>query len=192
MYPVEFIMILMIVMALQAVCALCGNVVKLARLYPGEDLRIADLLRQNSPWVMALLVMGAGLCGARMIAQKDADTYSNFGLATASRGNIDESIPYFRNALQLAPDNFQVKFNLAFVYMKLEKFEEAVPLFRDIVRIEPGDANSNYILGIALTKSGRYEEGLKYVEEAIRINPNHEDARKFLNMQTNETKSGPS
>jgi tetratricopeptide (TPR) repeat protein len=192
LYPVEFIMILLFILGLQAAGSLSGHAFKQAGLCPGKDSRIAGRIGQDIPWLMALLVLCASLYGTLMIVQKDPDTYSNFGRAVASRGNIEESIPYFQKALQLKPDHFQAKSNLAIAYFELEKYEETVPLLRHIVHIKPGDANNHYLLGVALIRLGNYQEGIKYVEEAIRIDPNHEHAREFLNMQTSETKDGRS
>lgn len=131
---------------------------------------------------MSAIIMGVGLCGMLEITKKDGSTYTDFGIAAASRGKIAESIPYFQEALQFSTDNPQAKYNLAIAYFELGKYQDAVPLLRDTVLIKPGSADSNYLLGVALSRSGSYQEGMGYIKEALRINPDHKGAINAMNM----------
>jgi tetratricopeptide (TPR) repeat protein len=192
MYPVEFVMLLLLVMALQTVGSVSRKALERARLIPDAASRTVGLLNRYGPWVMLALTLGVGVYGTSLILEKDAATYSNFGKALASRGAIEESIPYFEKAVQLIPQNPQAKANLAQAYILLEKYGRAIPLLRDAQRAKPGDADSNYLLGLALANTGNLQEGLKYVQEALRLNPNHGDARHTHNMLVNKTDSKPS
>ena len=182
MYPVEFILILLFVMSLQAAGTVCRRVLQEIRLFPEDASLVVGFVSNNISWVMAVCVLSAGVYAALALTQKDAETYSNSGLALASREKISESVPWFQKALKVDPESLQAKSNLAIAYVKLEKFGEGVPLLREIVRARPGDANNNYLLGIALAMSGSHQEGINYLQDALRINPNHENARNALNM----------
>ena len=182
LYPVELVMILLFVLTIQAAGDVGRNVLTRAGLYPGEDSPVTGFFRQNSPWLMSAIIMGVGLCGMLEITKKDGSTYTDFGIAAASRGKIAESIPYFQEALQFSTDNPQAKYNLAIAYFELGKYQDAVPLLRDTVLIKPGSADSNYLLGVALSRSGSYQEGMGYIKEALRINPDHKGAINAMNM----------
>ena len=182
MYPVEFILILLIVLMLHAIGAACRNMLERARLFFAEASPMMSLLHRYGPWVAALLIVGVGAYGISMIMERDPGTYNNLGKALALRGNQGEAIPFFEQALQCDPQNLQTKFNLALAHLKLAQYGKAVPLLREVLRAEPGDAHNNYLLGIALTRSGMLPEGQKYLQEALRLNPGHEDARKALSM----------
>lgn len=191
LYPVELVMILLFAMTIQAAGDVGRNVLTRAGLYPGKDSLITGFFRQNSPWLTSAIIMGVGLCGMLEISKKDGSTYTDFGIAVASRGKIEESIPYFQEALKLSIDNPQAKYNLAIAYFKLGRYEDAVPLLRDAVRIKPGSADSNYLLGVALSRSGSHQEGMGYVKEALRINPDHKGAVNTLNMHIKPSITGP-
>jgi tetratricopeptide (TPR) repeat protein len=182
MYPVEFILILLIVLMLHAIGAAGGNMLERTRLFLAEVSPIRGLLHRCGPWVAALLIVGVGAYGISMIMERDPGTYNNLGRALAARGNQGEAIPFFEQALQHDQENLQAKFNLALAHLKLAHYGEAVPLLREVLRAKPGDADNNYLLGVALARSGMLPEGQKYLQEALRLNPGHEDARKALSM----------
>lgn len=191
LYPVEFVMILLFVVILQSVGTFCRKLAGSAGLVPEESALVAKSRPARISWIMALCFICVGIWGAFIIVGKDSETYSNFGKALVSRGGTSESVHWFEKALQISPESLQPKFNLALVYIRLEKFGEAVPLLREVVRAKPRDANANYFLGASLVHSGSYEEGLKHIRDALHINPQHEDAREILNRLNHAAKDEP-
>jgi 4-amino-4-deoxy-L-arabinose transferase-like glycosyltransferase len=67
MYPVEFILLLLLVLALQAAGALSRKALAWARFLPGDALPFTGLLSRYGPWVMVLLTLGVGVYGTYMI-----------------------------------------------------------------------------------------------------------------------------
>jgi hypothetical protein len=185
MYPVEFVLILLLVMAIWSAGAVSRHVLEQVRLLPGAASPAMGRLSRYGPWVMALVVLGIGGYGSKMIMVRDSGTYLSFGSALASRGNLKEAIPHFEQAVLLCPEELQAKANLARAYLGTEQYGEATPLLREVLRAKPGKADSNYLLGAALAKSGSLDEGLKYIREALRLDPNHHDATQTLNTLLN-------
>lgn len=191
MYPVEFVMIILLILVLQGIGMAVGYMLERLALSPAALWSWRSMLHRYGPWAATLLVLGTGVYGAWMIADRDSGTYDRLGRALASRGNLEEAIPSFQKAVRRDPGNFQAKHDLALAHLRLEQYGEAVPLLREVLSFNPGDADSNYLLGLALAKSGMSQEGLKHLQEALRLNPGHEKARNALSTLANPSPSGP-
>ena len=185
MYPVEFVMILLVVMMLQAVGTACCKMLEGARLFSADAAPVRALLHRYRPWITVLMTLAVGLYGTWMIIGRDSGTYDNLGRALANRGNLGDSVPFFEQAVQHDPTNLQAKHDLALAHVRLEQYGKAVPLLREVLHGRPGDADSHYLLGVALFKGGMLQESQKHLQEALRLNPGHENARKSLNALAN-------
>ena len=80
----------------------------------------------------AVLVSCAG-SGVRKAAQAEFDS----GLALYSRGQYEESIPYFERATKLVPEFWQAHMYLGRAYLNLEKWHEALPPLRTAFELQP-------------------------------------------------------
>ena len=191
MYPVEFVMILLVVMMLQAMGAALGKMLERARLFPVDVSPVRGLLPRYGPWVTAAMTLSVGLYGIWTILEKDAGTYHNFGRSLATRGKLGDSLPFFQKAVQRDPGNLQAKYDLALAHLQLKQYGKAIPLLREVLQAKPRDADHNYHLGLALAQSGMLQEGLQYLQEALRLNPGHENATKALSVFANPPMNKP-
>ncbi len=100
----------------------------------------------------------------------------NQGLALFKRGNIEEAILSYRNALALNPDYAEAMNNLGAALDQSGRKGEVQTLYEKAIRLQPdyGDAYNN--LGIYLYSQGMYEQAAKAFQKAVSLDPSNSDA----------------
>jgi serine/threonine protein kinase len=80
---------------------------------------------------------------------------------------------HFRQALQLAPDNIDYRYNYALTLLRLENERDAVREFRQVLRQDPERADAHYFLGEALLIVGDTAAAVAALENAVQyaVNP---------------------
>ncbi|MBI2996930.1 MAG: tetratricopeptide repeat protein [Deltaproteobacteria bacterium] len=114
------------------------------------------------------------------IGQESSFARNNLGFALVHRGQLEESIGHFRQALRIDPAFAGAHSNLGFALAGLGRVGEAVDHYREALRINPAHSNAHNNLGVALGGRGRLEEGVEHFREAVRINPAHAAAHNNL------------
>jgi len=87
--------------------------------------------------------------------------------------NYPKAIETYNKIISLAPRIRTNYYNLALVYMKMNKYEEVVQVLKKAVENIPGDCPLLARLGIAYVKLGKLKEALEANQAALRINPNY-------------------
>jgi Flp pilus assembly protein TadD len=87
----------------------------------------------------------------------------------AQRGQPDEAITCFREALRLKPDYPEAHYNLGTTLGELGRREEAVVCYREAIRLRPDYAEALNNLGLALTELGRPGEAAVLLRQAARL-----------------------
>jgi tetratricopeptide (TPR) repeat protein len=105
----------------------------------------------------------------------DYATYHNMGLVLLMQEKTEQSIPYLEKATELAPDQADAHYNLAYAYLFTDQFDNALPhaklalkLYKD--KELKGDAAR--ITGGILAEKRDYLNALKYYEMADKLIPN--------------------
>ncbi|MCJ7663010.1 MAG: tetratricopeptide repeat protein [Desulfobacterales bacterium] len=104
----------------------------------------------------------------------------NLGVELAQKGNIDEAILHYQEALRINPTYASAHFNLGNALFNQGKVDEAILHYQEALRINPEDAMGHNNVGIALIRQGRADEAIFHFTEAIRIDPNYLQARRNL------------
>ena len=68
--------------------------------------------------------------------------------------DVEKSIKYFMQALELKPDFYEAHYNLAQILMSLNRNDEALKSLEIIARLKPGDNENLYNLGKTYYKKG--------------------------------------
>jgi TolB-like protein/class 3 adenylate cyclase/cytochrome c-type biogenesis protein CcmH/NrfG len=99
-----------------------------------------------------------------------------------SRANLEAAIEYYREALQLAPDDVSALAELADVLASNvsslwskaphEDFRQAKGLAARALELDASDAYCQHVMGVVLSLQGRHPEAIEKFEAAIRLNPN--------------------
>ena len=91
----------------------------------------------------------------------------NTALAHKNKGDFELAAKYYEEILKITNKFSEVYFNLAFVYIDLDKQEDAIRCLNKFLELEPNDTEGHYFLGSAYFKTKDYEKGYPYFEHRI-------------------------
>ncbi len=94
----------------------------------------------------------------------DVNGYQNLAIIYVLTGRPAAALAYYRRALELAPENGEIRRRLILVLTNQGKTDEALKLAEGFVGATPGEAD--YIQGFVLMKEGRAEKALVHFEAA--------------------------
>jgi arylsulfatase A-like enzyme/Flp pilus assembly protein TadD len=108
----------------------------------------------------------------------DAVTISR-ALARALRnvGRYDEALPVMRRALEIHPDDDEMRMNLAGTMRKLGDLEESESLLRDVVSRDPCAVRPRSLLGKVLMERGLYAERIAMLADGMERCPDEASFR---------------
>ncbi len=102
---------------------------------------------------------------------KSKFAHNNVGNIETARGNLDQAIGHFRQALLIDSDYVKANYNLANALAKKAEFIEAIAHYRQALRIDPDNAEAHNNLGNVLALHGNLEEAIQHFRHALRLNP---------------------
>jgi tetratricopeptide (TPR) repeat protein len=87
------------------------------------------------------------------------------------------AISYYKNALEITPNNKILNYNLGKLYQDLGQLESAKEQYQNLIAIDPNSYPAYNNLGyIAFYYEDNYEEAVRYYSKAIEINPSYDQA----------------
>jgi Flp pilus assembly protein TadD len=98
--------------------------------------------------------------------------HSGLGVALTARGQFDEAIENFREAIQLNPNYYEALYNLGVALAAKGRPDEAIENYRKAIQINPNYYEALDNLGVALAAKGQLDEAIENYRQAIQINPN--------------------
>ncbi len=102
------------------------------------------------------------------------------GIALGKKGQIDEAINRFQEAVRLKPDFVDAYYNLGFALSMKGLTDEAIAEFQKALRLQPDDADAHSNLGNALFRKGQIDEAIGQYREALRLKPGLAEIRYYL------------
>ena len=106
--------------------------------------------------------------------------HNNLGAALAMKGQTDEAIGQYQEAIRLKPDYAEAHNNLGAAFYHQRRSGEAIRQYQEAIRLKPDYAEAHGNLGIALVEKGQTDEAIRQFQEALRLKPDYADARKNL------------
>lgn len=109
-------------------------------------------------------------------------------------GDMDESMVYYRRAVNLKPYAIEPKLGLAYPYSAMAMWDEIIELYEKILETDPQNSLVNYRLGLIYYNRGQYERADGYIEKTVNLYPFDYDSlllfawNKLMMQRTREAK----
>ena len=108
--------------------------------------------------------------------------HSNLGNALLQKGDVDEAIVHYQQALQIKPDSAQTHNNLGNALLQKGDVDEAIAHCQMALQIKPDFAEAHNNLGNALLRKGHVDEAMAHCQKALQIKPDYAEAHNNLGM----------
>jgi tetratricopeptide (TPR) repeat protein len=108
--------------------------------------------------------------------------YNNLGSALSKKGQFDEAVRQFQEALRIKPDYPQAQINLGVVLSQKGEPGQAIQHLQEAIRLSPNFRDGRYLLGLALVQNGQLDEAIHQFEETLRVRPDHVGAHYDLGL----------
>ena len=93
-------------------------------------------------------------------------------MKSAQQGKYQQAIRSFEEALDIAPEQADIRRNLGLAYMELGDADRAKAYVREVIRLDPHDAWSFLLLGnIAWKQERDYDLAIRYYQKAYENKP---------------------
>jgi protein O-mannosyl-transferase len=122
------------------------------------------------------------------VTENNQIAHKSLGDALDKKGQTDEAIAHFQEAIRLKPGYADVHNNLGNTLLKKGQADEAIAHFQEAIRLKPGYANAYNNFGNALLRKGQPGEAIRQYQEAIRLEP--VDANTHYNLGNAFLKNG--
>lgn len=106
----------------------------------------------------------------------------NKGELLYKNGLVEDAILIYKKALEFAPEDEDIHYNLAIAYAKIGDTNSAIKHYQEALKIVPEHLETRNNLGNLLAKLGRYKEAEEHFKYALNIMP--DDAQLHNNYGT--------
>ncbi len=100
----------------------------------------------------------------------------NLGEAVSGRGQAEEALAYYREALRIQPGYFEAMNNIGVQLIKLQRVGEAIPVLKDALKAQDAPIAHNN-LGQALSDAGDYDAAIEQFRAALKLRPDYPNAQ---------------
>lgn len=164
-----------------------------------NEMQAALSLAPSNPALIvgtAVAEQGAGhLDQALALAERageNATAKAILGDVQEKRGQFDEAVKAYRQAVVLDPAREQYRVALGLEWIEHEAFDQAIELLRQSSSLFPKSGVLRTLLAIAVYARGEAKESEQILNNAITINPNYRPAYRCLSKIVLESSAAPS
>jgi len=108
--------------------------------------------------------------------------HNNLANLLTRRGDTEEGMPHYYEALKLNPDFAEGHLNLGIVLEGTGKYAAAVEQYERAIEIAPDWADAHYDMGVVLGKMHRLDAAIWHYERAVEIRPEYVEAHDNLGV----------
>ncbi len=101
------------------------------------------------------------------------------GNRSYNSGRYEQAIEFYREALEIRPNNAKAQFNLGDAYYAKQSYDTAYAEFQKVLDISPDaklKSDAVYNMGNCLLAQGKYYDAFNIYKVALKLNPENENA----------------
>ena len=117
---------------------------------------------------------------ALKVTENNYLAHKAFGDALGLKGQFDEAISQYHEALRLKPDYADAHNNLGSALCKKGQIDEAISQYREALRLKPDYPDAQYNLATLLVGKGRIEEAIRRFQQLLSVRPDYAEAHNNL------------
>jgi tetratricopeptide (TPR) repeat protein len=99
--------------------------------------------------------------------------HNNYAITMDQKGNIDEAIKHYLEALRIKPDFPEVHNNLGAAYDKTGKHDEAFQQYLEALRLKPEYPDALYNTAASYRMRGKIDEAIEYYKKVLQLRPDY-------------------
>jgi tetratricopeptide (TPR) repeat protein len=103
------------------------------------------------------------------------DPYLACGSAYEYAKNYDSAIVWLAKGLDKVTDRTTLLLQIAYDYIRMDKYSEAIPYFREYVELAPDDAATMYNLSICYNNNKMYDSAVAVYHKILAVEPENTD-----------------
>ena len=111
---------------------------------------------------------------------RNSGAEQNLGQAIHEKGNVEEAIVHFQNALRIDPSQASVHSALGVALLETGRAQQSLTYLERALQIDPNDADAHYNFGNTLLQLGRAREAVAQYSRALELNRDDVEAQNNL------------
>jgi tetratricopeptide (TPR) repeat protein len=116
------------------------------------------------------------------VTQDNYISHNNLGGALFNKGQTNEAMIQFQEAIRIKSSYAPAHFNLGLILFNQGHTDEAISQYQEAILLKPDDADTHYNLGLALGRIGQTGEAMIQFQEAIRLKLDNSDVHNKLGI----------
>ena len=109
----------------------------------------------------------------------------------SQKGQFEEAVEAYHQALQINPDATGPFYNLGLAYKHLKQYERASAAFESALRLEPGNMNIRLNLGNIYNRMERWEQAIDHLNRVVHHSTDNAEAHGNLGWAYLNYSKGP-
>ncbi len=102
---------------------------------------------------------------------ESAEQHYNSGLASHKKGDFQNALAEFREAVRLNPNDVEARVHIGVVLMDENEVDDAIKQLHAAIQLDPDHAVGHLNLGLALMRKDDLENAIAEFRKAIQIRP---------------------
>ena len=108
--------------------------------------------------------------------------HRNLGLLFLHKGDFEEAIAHFNEALEFNPSHYEIYNYLGIAYNNWKKYPKAMSAFSRVLELAPDLLSVRYKVAIVLYNLRKYDEALEEMQHLVALNPKFADFHYHLGV----------
>ena len=107
---------------------------------------------------------------------RNSVAHNNIGYVLYQKGDVEDAIKQYNQALEINPNYAQAHFNLGVVHLKRGEVDDAIAEYNHALAIMPDYMEAHFDLGTALALKGNLDGAIAQYQQVLKMQPDYAEA----------------